>query len=259
MLDTAHCTHTPCAARTPQRGRGQERPATHGACGCYPPPPPTGNGGGGSPPPQPTKRAGAPCHHLTEGGGGPRPQAQTRTHGATGEPLRKGRVRKYPAAPLRAAPPRRSWRAWKETALPDRRNATYPKGAKRLEGATRRYRRPTRHRGCAGKRQGHPQGHCGPSLGAAGAQTLERETEASPPAGPPCAESRCGSIIGLQSRMVARKRTRLVTGCNGGEKAGGWPRTHRGETTLYATAPTHGGFHPSHHRITPSGKPETLV
>ena len=133
-------------------------PLTHGACGCYPPPPPTGNGGGGSPPPQPTKRAGAPGHHLTEGGGGPRPQAQTRTHGATGEPLRKGRVRKYPAAPLRAAPPRRPWRAWKETALPDRRSATYPKGAKRLEGATRRYRRPTRHRGCAGKRQGQAQG-----------------------------------------------------------------------------------------------------
>ena len=93
-------------------GAAKRRPAASPrACECYPPPPPTGNGGGGSPPPQPTKRAGAPCHHLTEGGGGPRSQAQADTR-RDGEPLRKGRVRKYPAAPLRTAPPLRPWRAW---------------------------------------------------------------------------------------------------------------------------------------------------
>ena len=115
---TAACTSDatrPPLSVAPTGATKRGPPLAHAprACECYPPPPPTGNGGGGSPPPQPTKRAGAPCHHLTEGGGGPRSQAQTRTHGATGEPLRKGRVRKYPAAPLRTAPPVRSWRAWK--------------------------------------------------------------------------------------------------------------------------------------------------
>ena len=99
---------TRASTQPPQRGRGQERPATHSWC-VWVLPPATAHGQRRGRPTatQPTRRTGAPGHHLTEGGGGPRSQAQTRTHGATGEPLRKGRVRKYPAAPLRAAPPRR--------------------------------------------------------------------------------------------------------------------------------------------------------
>ena len=88
---TAACTSDatrPPLSVAPTGATKRGPPLAHAprACECYPPPPPTGNGGGGSPPPQPTKRAGAPCHHLTEGGGGPRSQAQTRTHGATGNP-----------------------------------------------------------------------------------------------------------------------------------------------------------------------------
>ena len=91
---TAACTSDatrPPLSVAPTGATKRGPPLAHAprACECYPPPPHTGNGGGGSPPPQPTKRAGAPCHHLTEGGGGPRSQAQADTR-RDGEPLRIG-------------------------------------------------------------------------------------------------------------------------------------------------------------------------
>ena len=60
-----------------------------------------------------------------------------------------------------------------------------------------------------------------------------------------------------QTRLETRRQERVEQRL---EQSRGWPWswTPRGET-LYASAPTHVGFHPSHHRITPSGKPETLV